>query len=313
MAKTVFISSTYLDLAEHRRAVWQVLEEFDVAIRGMEHFGARTEAPLETCLAEVEQSDVYVGIVAFRLGSLDAASGRSFTQLEYERALQLGKTVLIYLADEEAARVRYSDIDTEPLARERLAAFKGILRDRHTVSTFTSPEDLAEKIRRDFARELEARTPTAASAEFDETVAAASRFMLLPKTVIGREVRIRVRFVGGPFAASRAVAKAFNLVYGASVGCQIVIVAPDGDIKKFRELYAGGRAVDPFLVLVRSKAPVEIYARLQFADQDVPRIQGEFFGYTYYDEPDPREPFEEYVSPEGKAVLLFSKVAEAAV
>jgi hypothetical protein len=41
MKKTVFISSTYQDLAEHRRAVWQVLEDFDVAVRGMEEFGAR--------------------------------------------------------------------------------------------------------------------------------------------------------------------------------------------------------------------------------------------------------------------------------
>ena len=41
MKKTVFISSTHRDLAEHRRVVWQVLEGFDVAVRGMERFGAR--------------------------------------------------------------------------------------------------------------------------------------------------------------------------------------------------------------------------------------------------------------------------------
>ena len=121
-----------------------MLEGFNVAVRGMEQFGARTEAPLETCLAEVEQSDVYVGIVAYRLGSLDPATGRSFTQLEYERATQLGKAILIYLADEDAARVRYTDIEIEPLARERLAAFKVTLGERHTVSSFSTPEDLAE-------------------------------------------------------------------------------------------------------------------------------------------------------------------------
>ena len=109
MKKTVFISSTYQDLAEHRRAVWQALEEFDVSVRGMEQFGARPGAPLETCLAEVEQSDVYVGIIAFRIGSIHPESAKSFTQLEYERASSLNKAILIYLVDEESARVRYSD------------------------------------------------------------------------------------------------------------------------------------------------------------------------------------------------------------
>src|SRR5438132_8095843 len=99
--KTVFISSTFQDLADHRQAVWQVLNEFNLSIRGMEQFGARPDAPLATCLAEVEQSDVYVGLVAFRIGSIDSSTGKSFTQREYEHAVQLGKDILIYLADEE--------------------------------------------------------------------------------------------------------------------------------------------------------------------------------------------------------------------
>jgi hypothetical protein len=51
-ARTFFISSTYKDLKDYRREVWDALKKFDVAVRGMEEFGARTAAPLETCLAE---------------------------------------------------------------------------------------------------------------------------------------------------------------------------------------------------------------------------------------------------------------------
>jgi len=79
----------------------------------MEQFGARKEAPLTTCLAEVEQSDVYLGVIAFRLGSIDSQNGRSFTQIEYERAHEIGKDFLIYLVDEQNAlfAVRYIDQD----------------------------------------------------------------------------------------------------------------------------------------------------------------------------------------------------------
>jgi hypothetical protein len=53
----------------------------------MEEFGARTTGALETCLAEVEESDVYVGIVGYRLGTIDQESGKPFTVLEEEKAV----------------------------------------------------------------------------------------------------------------------------------------------------------------------------------------------------------------------------------
>lgn len=100
MQHTIFVSSTFVDLQSHRKAVWDTLAEFDVAVRGMEQFGARTETPLQTCLFEVDQADIYVGIIAFRLGSIESQSGKSYTQLEYERALTRSKEILIYLVDE---------------------------------------------------------------------------------------------------------------------------------------------------------------------------------------------------------------------
>src|SRR5262245_11713031 len=95
--RSVFISSTYKDLKNYRRAVWDALNKFDVVVRGMEAFGARTSKPVDTCFAQVEQSDVYVGIIAYRLGSIEPESGEPFTILEYERAVAQRKEILIYL------------------------------------------------------------------------------------------------------------------------------------------------------------------------------------------------------------------------
>ncbi len=63
MNRSVFVSSTYEDLKEHRKAVWDLPGSYDVQMRGMERFGDRTNDALSTCLTECEQSDVYVGIV----------------------------------------------------------------------------------------------------------------------------------------------------------------------------------------------------------------------------------------------------------
>src|SRR5437867_1850774 len=135
MRKTIFVSSTFRDLSEHRRAVWDLLRTFDVNVRGMEAFGARTQAPLATCLAEVEQSNVYLGIIGLRLGSIDETSGKSFTQVEYERARALNLEILIYLRDGKAL-FRLDEIDFEEAPREKLASFKRTLRENHTVDTF---------------------------------------------------------------------------------------------------------------------------------------------------------------------------------
>ena len=123
MKKIVFISSTYADLSEERRSVWNLLEKFEVNVRGMEAFGARTSSPLETCLAEVDISDIYIGIIAFRLGSIEQNSGKSYTQLEYERAYEKKKEILIYLVDEENAKVFAKFIDKDE-HRDKLEAFQ---------------------------------------------------------------------------------------------------------------------------------------------------------------------------------------------
>jgi hypothetical protein len=52
-SRTVFISSTYQDLAQHRRAVWEVLLDYDASVRGMEEFGARSEGALDTTLVQI--------------------------------------------------------------------------------------------------------------------------------------------------------------------------------------------------------------------------------------------------------------------
>ena len=310
--KVVFISSTYEDLADHRQAVWQVLKDFNVGVRGMEEFGARTEALLQTCLAEVEQSDVYVGIVAFRAGSLDAASGKSFTQLEYEHALYLKKELLIYLADEQQAKIRYKDIDFDESLREKLKAFKGTLREKHTVNTFSEPDDLAEKLRRDFTRYFEsilAETEQPKD-EFETSLNIVQNFLLVPKSVLGREARFHVVFRWKLYPASRSLCRAFNLDYGLTVGINVTVEAPklNNQTLPFKELYATGSNVKKLLELIDKKETTDLYARVQFCEEDVDRVRGMFFGYTYDERAEPPDdPYEHYVPPEGRAILLFSK------
>lgn len=106
MRKKIFISSTYVDLIPHRELIYQLLQTFDVELLGMEGFGARKTSPLETCIEELEACDIYIGVISLRYGSIDLISGKSYTQIEYEKAKELGKDICIYLLDESSGIVK---------------------------------------------------------------------------------------------------------------------------------------------------------------------------------------------------------------
>jgi len=143
MKKTVFISSTYKDLKEYREAVWDVLEKHSVNVKGMEKFGASKETPLESCLNEIKQSDIYIGIIGMIYGSIDKNTGKSFTQLEYEEAPKYDIDIHIYLIDEIKTKFYIKDIDFKNAPK--LRKFKSMLKT-HTCKFFSNPINLSNHI-----------------------------------------------------------------------------------------------------------------------------------------------------------------------
>ena len=92
----VFVSSTYADLADERRAVIQTIMELDCIPAGMEAFPAADEEQLQFIKKVIDDCDYYVLIVGGRYGSVDT-SGVSYTQREYEYAVFKEIPVLAFL------------------------------------------------------------------------------------------------------------------------------------------------------------------------------------------------------------------------
>jgi hypothetical protein len=81
MATVVFVSSTFLDLQEHRRLVQDAIARLEHGTRTMEFFGALSNSPREECLRLIRASEVFPGIVGMRYGSLDPETGKSLRPL----------------------------------------------------------------------------------------------------------------------------------------------------------------------------------------------------------------------------------------
>lgn len=83
----VFVSSTYKDLKDERQAAVEAILDAGHIPAGMELFKAGNESQLKTIYKWIDEADVYMLILGGRYGSIESQSGKSYTQLEYEYAL----------------------------------------------------------------------------------------------------------------------------------------------------------------------------------------------------------------------------------
>ena len=84
------ISSTARDLPDYREQVRDACLEAELQPRMMEHLPASDAGAIEASLAMVDQADVYLGIFAYRYGTILDGRERSITHMEYERATKRG-------------------------------------------------------------------------------------------------------------------------------------------------------------------------------------------------------------------------------
>jgi hypothetical protein len=148
----VFLSSTYIDLIEHRRAAVEVLERLGQHVGRMEIFGARPEEPSDACLSEIEDCDLFVGIYAHRYGHVPNQANISITEAEFRHAKQLDKPIFCFVV--EAKHPWPPDmIESEP-GKGKLIALKEAISSSCVRDAFTTPENLALRIATSVGRYL---------------------------------------------------------------------------------------------------------------------------------------------------------------
>ena len=109
----IFISSTFEDLQEYRRHTINYLKDLTSdktgAMGAMEYFAASEDTSKEVCLAELETSDLVIGIYGIRFGWEEADTGRSMTEIEFDRAIELDIPVLGFVSyhDKEDKQKRF--------------------------------------------------------------------------------------------------------------------------------------------------------------------------------------------------------------
>ncbi len=150
---TAMISSTALDLPEHREQALNAC--LSVAIRpiGMEQLPARDASGIQVSLEMVDQAEIYIGIYAWRYGwvpPFDNPDKISVTEMEFDRALERKtqgelKEILIFVMDDEHP-IRSRDMEAGDGVQEKLRDFKERACAGRVVRKFKSKEELYGQI-----------------------------------------------------------------------------------------------------------------------------------------------------------------------
>ncbi len=147
---SVFISSTSADLKEHRAAVREALLNAGYHPVDMADFMARAEGATSACLNEVAESDLFVGIYAWRYGFIPQGAKVSITEQEFDEARRLEKPCFCFMVDETFDWPAQFKEDGK--SGELLKKFKARLDSQLVRTTFTTPDSLAKKVLSSLAR-----------------------------------------------------------------------------------------------------------------------------------------------------------------
>jgi tetratricopeptide (TPR) repeat protein len=125
----VTISSTFTDLAEHRKAVIDALKRQGLHPIAMEHDTARADADvIESSLQFVRDGAAYIGIISRKYGQTPRSKtrnpdGLSITELEFNEAVRLERPILLFIMGERHSVIE-ADVETDPEKRKKLGEFR---------------------------------------------------------------------------------------------------------------------------------------------------------------------------------------------
>jgi len=151
MGLTIYISSTFEDLRDFRRRVYDQLRSLRHDVIGMEDYVAADERPLVKCLRDVREADLYIGLFAWRYGYVPKTENpeqKSVTELEYLEAKAQGKPCLLFLLEDKVPwPPNLMDSATgENEDGRRIKALRQTLRERALVATFKTADELAARV-----------------------------------------------------------------------------------------------------------------------------------------------------------------------
>ena len=141
----VFVSSTYSDLRDARQRVTMALLECDAFPTGMEIFPATDDDAWTLIRRVIDGSDYYLLVIAGKYGSVDPTTGLSYTEMEYDYAVSVGKPVMAFL-HRSPGELPADQCENTDDRRAKLQSFRKKVENARHVKFWRSVDELPGQV-----------------------------------------------------------------------------------------------------------------------------------------------------------------------
>lgn len=138
----VFISSTYEDLRHEREEVIKTILIMGHIPIGMEMFKASDETSWDIIKRKIDETDYFALIIAHKYGAIFGPDGKSFTEKEYDYAIEKNIPVLAFLIDPQTP---WPPQNIETNAATKLDVFKNKVLQKN-VNRWKDSKDLSSQV-----------------------------------------------------------------------------------------------------------------------------------------------------------------------
>lgn len=140
-----FISSTYEDLKEERDVAIHAILTMNQFPIGMEMFSAADDDQWQIIKEAIDSSDYYILIIGNRYGSIDEDMGISYTEKEFDYAIEQHIPVLAFIID-KSALVTADKMENDAQKIIKLSEFKEKVRKSGRYVKFWKNKDNLESL-----------------------------------------------------------------------------------------------------------------------------------------------------------------------
>ena len=127
--KGVMVSSTFMDLKDHRAALIKAIKGQGLTDIAMENDSAKADVDvIDSSLRMVQEASAYIVVISQKYGQTPVCpernpNERSLTELEFSEAQKLARPILLFIMGEKHP-LRKPDIESDPAKKQKLDAFR---------------------------------------------------------------------------------------------------------------------------------------------------------------------------------------------
>ena len=138
----VFVSSTFRDLQDERQAAVEAILKAGHIPAGMELFVAGDATQMDVIRHWIDESDIFMLILGARYGSIENISEKSYTQLEYEYALEREKPFFsLVISDAGVKKINVKGTEKNQNIQKKYDDFRELVTSK-ICSFFSDTKDI---------------------------------------------------------------------------------------------------------------------------------------------------------------------------